>query len=125
MTTAAKLYGKDLSDYDDVDVDELLSQLTPEEINILAKEVDPDVSLYIFLLIDVLLLTLYEIIHLNILRVSFYLSLHFIISLIVLSHDLSIIIFILNCKSMKLSLNMTFTIILLSILLLHVSFIVM
>lgn len=44
MTTAAKLYGKDLSEYDDVDVDELLSQLTPEEINILAKEVDPDVS---------------------------------------------------------------------------------
>lgn len=44
MTTAAKLYGKDLSDYDDVDVDELLSQLTPEEINMLAKEVDPDVS---------------------------------------------------------------------------------
>ncbi|XP_044581722.1 tropomodulin isoform X2 [Cotesia glomerata] len=44
MTTAAKLYGKDLSEYDDVDVDELLSQLTPEEINILAKEVDPDDS---------------------------------------------------------------------------------
>ncbi|XP_076238591.1 tropomodulin isoform X5 [Calliopsis andreniformis] len=44
MTTAAKLYGKDLSEYDDVDVDELLAQLTPEEINILAKEVDPDDS---------------------------------------------------------------------------------
>lgn len=43
MTTAAKLYGKDLSEYDDVDVDDLLAQLTPEEINILAKEVDPDV----------------------------------------------------------------------------------
>lgn len=43
MTTAAKLYGKDLSEYEDVDVDELLAQLTPEEINILAKEVDPDV----------------------------------------------------------------------------------
>lgn len=48
MTTAAKLYGKDLSEYDDVDVDELLAQLTPEEINILAKEVDPDVSLMAF-----------------------------------------------------------------------------
>lgn len=44
MTTAAKLYGKDLSEYDDVDVDDLLAQLTPEEINILAKEVDPDDS---------------------------------------------------------------------------------
>lgn len=43
MTTAAKLYGKDLSEYDDVDVDDLLAQLTPEEINMLAKEVDPDV----------------------------------------------------------------------------------
>lgn len=44
MTTNQKLYGKDLSAYDDVDVDTLLSQLSPEEINILAKEVDPDVS---------------------------------------------------------------------------------
>lgn len=46
MTTAAKLYGKDLSEYDDIDVDQLLSELTPEELNILAKEVDPDVSLF-------------------------------------------------------------------------------
>lgn len=45
MTTqAAKLYGKDLSVYDDLDVDTLLSQLSPEEISLLAKEVDPDVS---------------------------------------------------------------------------------
>lgn len=44
MTTAAKLYGKDLSEYDDIDVDKLLAELTPEELNILAKEVDPDVS---------------------------------------------------------------------------------
>ncbi|XP_023702092.1 tropomodulin isoform X3 [Cryptotermes secundus] len=45
MTTNQKLYGKDLSAYDDVDVDTLLSQLSPEEINILAKEVDPDDNL--------------------------------------------------------------------------------
>jgi len=45
MTTNTKLYGKDLSAYDDVDVDTLLSQLSPEEINILAKEVDPDDNL--------------------------------------------------------------------------------
>lgn len=44
MTTAAKLYGKDLSEYDEMDVDQLLSQLTQEEINMLVKEVDPDVS---------------------------------------------------------------------------------
>lgn len=44
MTTNQKLYGKDLSAYEDLDVDTLLSQLSPEEINILAKEVDPDVS---------------------------------------------------------------------------------
>ena len=46
ITTPAKLYGKDLSEYDEVDVDALLAQLSPEEINILAKEVDPDVSIY-------------------------------------------------------------------------------
>lgn len=44
MTTPAKLYGKDLGEYDELDVDELLSQLSPEEISMLAKEVDPDVS---------------------------------------------------------------------------------
>lgn len=44
MTTPAKLFGKDLGEYDEVDVDELLSKLSPEEINMLAKEVDPDVS---------------------------------------------------------------------------------
>lgn len=45
MTTPAKLYGKDLSEYDEVDVDELLAQLSAEEIKILAKEVDPDVRI--------------------------------------------------------------------------------
>lgn len=44
ITTPAKLYGKDLSEYDEVDVDDLLAQLSAEEIKILAKEVDPDVS---------------------------------------------------------------------------------
>lgn len=44
MTTPAKLYGKDLSAYDEIDVEDLLAKLSPEEINILAKEVDPDVS---------------------------------------------------------------------------------
>ncbi|CAO1426843.1 unnamed protein product [Diamesa hyperborea] len=44
LTTPAKLYGKDLSEYDDIDVETLLAQLSPEEINILAKEVDPDDS---------------------------------------------------------------------------------
>ncbi|XP_045469427.1 tropomodulin-1 isoform X2 [Harmonia axyridis] len=44
MTTPAKLYGKDLSEYEEIDVDDLLNKLTAEEINILAKEVDPDDS---------------------------------------------------------------------------------
>lgn len=44
MTTPAKLYGRELSTYDEVDVDELLSKLTQEELTMLAKEVDPDVS---------------------------------------------------------------------------------
>lgn len=43
-TSSAKLYGKDVGEYDDLDVDQLLAQLSPEEISILAKEVDPDVS---------------------------------------------------------------------------------
>ncbi|XP_014271012.1 tropomodulin-1 isoform X3 [Halyomorpha halys] len=45
MTTAAKLYGKDLTEYDEIDVDQLLSQLSPEEISMLVKEVDPDDTL--------------------------------------------------------------------------------
>nr|CAD7416960.1 unnamed protein product [Timema cristinae] len=45
MTTHQKLYGKDISEYDNVDVEQLLAQLTPEEITMLAKEVDPDVSI--------------------------------------------------------------------------------
>lgn len=43
--TSRKLFGKDLGQYDDVDVDDLLTQLSPEELEILSKEVDPDVSL--------------------------------------------------------------------------------
>lgn len=48
MTTPAKLFGKNLADYDEVDVDELLAQLSAEEIKILAKEVDPDVRIYLY-----------------------------------------------------------------------------
>lgn len=44
MTTPAMLFGRDVSQYDEVDVDELLSKLTQEELTMLAKEVDPDVS---------------------------------------------------------------------------------
>lgn len=44
MTTPAKLYGRELSSYDEVDVDELLAKLSQEELTMLAKEVDPDVS---------------------------------------------------------------------------------
>lgn len=59
MTTApAKLYGKNLSEYDDLDVDQLLSQLSPEEISILAKEVDPDVSIIIVIRARIIVLTL-------------------------------------------------------------------
>ncbi|KAL0832550.1 hypothetical protein ABMA28_000756 [Loxostege sticticalis] len=42
MTTPAKLFGRELASYDEVDVDELLSKLTQEELTMLAKEVDPD-----------------------------------------------------------------------------------
>nr|CAG4641838.1 EOG090X093U [Eurycercus lamellatus] len=40
--TTKKLFGKDLGEYDDVDVDDLLTQLSAEELEILSKEVDPD-----------------------------------------------------------------------------------
>lgn len=46
MTTPAKLYGRELSAYDEVDVDELLAKLSQEELTMLAKEVDPDVSFF-------------------------------------------------------------------------------
>lgn len=42
--TTRKLYGKDLAEYENMDVDDLLAQLTPEELDILSREVDPDVS---------------------------------------------------------------------------------
>lgn len=51
MTTPAKLFGKNLGEYDEVDVDDLLAQLSAEEIKILAKEVDPDVCIDKYLLI--------------------------------------------------------------------------
>uniref|UniRef100_A0A2P2I4M2 Tropomodulin-like n=1 Tax=Hirondellea gigas TaxID=1518452 RepID=A0A2P2I4M2_9CRUS len=43
--SGAKLFGKDLSEYDEVDVDDLLEQLSPEELELLAGDVDPDDSL--------------------------------------------------------------------------------
>lgn len=42
---STKLFGKDLSQYEDVDIDDLLEQLSPEELEMLAGEVDPDDSL--------------------------------------------------------------------------------
>ena len=42
-STTRKLYGRDLSEYENMDVDELLTHLTPEELEILSKDVDPDV----------------------------------------------------------------------------------
>lgn len=47
---AAKLLGKEVKDLDDKDIDDLLASLTPEELEQLSNEVDPDVS-SIFLLI--------------------------------------------------------------------------
>ena len=44
--SGGKLFGKDLSEYDDVDVDTLLEQLSPEELELLAGDVDPDVSAF-------------------------------------------------------------------------------
>ena len=49
--TSKKLYGKDLKEFDDIDVDDLLTQLSAEELEILSKEVDPDVRKHIFLVV--------------------------------------------------------------------------
>ncbi|CAG7820583.1 unnamed protein product [Allacma fusca] len=43
--TQRKLYGRDLADYENMDVDDLLSQLSPEELEILSRDVDPDDTL--------------------------------------------------------------------------------
>ncbi|XP_037078962.1 tropomodulin-like isoform X2 [Pollicipes pollicipes] len=40
-----KLFGKDLSEYDNMDMDDMLDQLTAEEIDMLSRDVDPDDSL--------------------------------------------------------------------------------
>ena len=41
-----KLFGKDLKEYEDIDIDDLLQKLTPEEIEELGQElIDPDVSI--------------------------------------------------------------------------------
>ena len=45
MTT--KLFGKDLKEYEDIDIDKLLEGLTPEQLEDLNYELDPDVSIYI------------------------------------------------------------------------------
>lgn len=41
---STKLYGKDVKEYEDVDIDTLLAKLTAEELEELNNEVDPDVS---------------------------------------------------------------------------------
>ncbi|KRY28331.1 Rad21 / Rec8 like protein [Trichinella spiralis] len=44
-SVTTKLYGRDLSEYEDIDIDSLLTKLTPEELEELNSEVDPDNSL--------------------------------------------------------------------------------
>jgi hypothetical protein len=61
--TSKKLYGKELKEFDDIDVDDLLTQLSAEELEILSKEVDPDVRINEFyLFIFCLLLTQYHLV---------------------------------------------------------------
>ncbi|XP_043218306.1 tropomodulin-like isoform X4 [Amphibalanus amphitrite] len=45
MGANKKLFGKDLSEYDNMDMDDMLDQLTAEEIELLTRDVDPDDSL--------------------------------------------------------------------------------
>ncbi|MPC73710.1 hypothetical protein E2C01_068046 [Portunus trituberculatus] len=41
---STKLFGKDLSQYEELDIDDILDQLSPEELEMLAGEVDPDLT---------------------------------------------------------------------------------
>jgi hypothetical protein len=43
----AKIYGRDLSGFDDNDIDDLLDNLTMEELEDLNNEMDPDVGSYV------------------------------------------------------------------------------
>ncbi|XP_068223363.1 tropomodulin-1 isoform X5 [Palaemon carinicauda] len=45
MAGANKLFGKDMGQYEELDIDDLLEQLSPEELEMLAGEVDPDDTL--------------------------------------------------------------------------------
>lgn len=42
------LYGKELAEYENMDVDELLTKLSAEELEQLSNDVDPDVRSLIF-----------------------------------------------------------------------------
>ena len=45
MAAPTKLYGRDLKEYEDIDIDALLETLTEEQIEELGTElIDPDVS---------------------------------------------------------------------------------
>lgn len=45
MGANKKLFGKDLSEYDNMDMDDMLDQLSAEEIELLTRDVDPDDTL--------------------------------------------------------------------------------
>ena len=44
--TTKKLHRRELAEFDELDVDDLLTQLSAEELKILSKEVDPDVNIH-------------------------------------------------------------------------------
>ncbi len=48
-TAAPKIFGKELRDLDDADLEGLLSKLSPEELEDLNSDFDPDVSYRVFI----------------------------------------------------------------------------
>ncbi|VDK60194.1 unnamed protein product [Gongylonema pulchrum] len=50
-TAAPKLYGKELRDIDDTDLENLLSKLSAEELEDLNSDLDPDVCILLILLL--------------------------------------------------------------------------
>lgn len=51
-TAAPKIYGKELRDFDDADLEGLLSKLSPEELEDLNSDLDPDVCTFSLMSFD-------------------------------------------------------------------------
>lgn len=51
---ATKLFGRDLKEYEDMNVEEILDKLSPEELEELNNYVDPDVRITLLIIISIM-----------------------------------------------------------------------